>query len=151
MARQLGERLLKENIDAVYTSDLRRAVETALPFSHLSGIEIITDIRLREGRSIYQERSDRYPTLPFYVEVEEEGDLRERMVLVLSEIARNKAGQKVLVVSHGGAIEHFIHHVIACENSAHEYLGIRMALNRLCFTSGRWQCLGLNEMEDHHS
>ena len=147
MARLLGERLLRENINAVYTSDLRRAVETVLFFSCLSGIEIIKDIRLREGRSIQQERSDHYPTLPFYVEVEDEEDLRKRMVSVLSEIAWNNQGQKVLVVSHGGALEHFIHHVIASENSAHKYQGIRMALNRLSFSSGKWRCLGLNEID----
>ena len=147
MARLLGERLLRENINAVYTSDLRRAVETALPFSRLSGIDIIKDIRLREGRSIQQERSDQYPTLPFYVEVENEEDLRKRMVSALSEIAWNNQGQKVLVVSHGGALEHFMHHVIASGNSAHTYQGIRMALNRLSFSSGKWHCLGLNEID----
>ncbi len=147
MARLLGERLLRENINAVYTSDLRRAVETALPFSRLSGIDIIKDIRLREGRSIQQERSGQYPTLPFYVEVENEEALRKRMVAVLSEIAWNNQGQKVLVVSHGGALEHFMHHVIASENCVHTYQGIRMALNRLSFSSGRWHCLKLNEID----
>ena len=48
LARRLGERRRGERIDAVYTSDLGRAVETAeLAFGD-SGIPIRQDARLRE-------------------------------------------------------------------------------------------------------
>jgi broad specificity phosphatase PhoE len=48
LARRLGERRGRERIDAVYTSDLRRAIETAeLAFGDI-GILIRRDARLRE-------------------------------------------------------------------------------------------------------
>jgi broad specificity phosphatase PhoE len=47
-AQQLGERQRCERVDAVFTSDLRRAVETAeIAFGH-TGIPLIPDWRLRE-------------------------------------------------------------------------------------------------------
>ena len=47
-ARQLGERRRNDGIDAVFTSDLRRAVETAeLAFAETS-IPVLHDWRLRE-------------------------------------------------------------------------------------------------------
>lgn len=148
MAECLGRYLLKEDINAVYTSDLRRAVETALPFSHLTSIKIIQDIRLREGRSVNQERSVNYPTLPFHMEVENEEGVTERMVTVMSEIARKNSGKNVLVISHGGATELFIKHVLASGKTSLRYLGVRMGLNRLIYKSGSWQCVRLDE-DDH--
>lgn len=146
MARSLAARLEKETIHAIYTSDLKRAVQTAIPTAEQKNLEITQKIRLREGRSINQERSSIYPTLPFYKEVETETDLYLRMAAILSDIARSHDNQTILVVSHGGAIEFFINHIL--ENTKEtliKYQGIRMALNRLCYDAGHWHCIHLNE------
>jgi broad specificity phosphatase PhoE len=66
LARRLGERRRGEWIDAVYTSDLSRAVETAeLAFGD-SGIPIRQDARLREcnygalnGGPVFEVESER--------------------------------------------------------------------------------------------
>ena len=146
MARNLAEQLAGETIHAVYTSDLKRAVQTAGPCVEQKSLEIQQDMRLREGRSINQERSDTYPTLPFYKEVETKTDLYQRMTAALSDIARSHNGQTVLVVSHGGSLEIFIHRILEKTGEPLiNYQGIRMALNRLRYKGKKWCCVNLNE------
>jgi len=146
MAGWLAKRLTLENIHAVYTSDLKRAYQTAKPTAEQKSLEIIQDIRLREGRSINQEHSTIYPTLPFSKEVETEIDLRLRMAAALSNIARSHDDQTVLVVSHGGSLDIFINRILEEANETLiKYKGIRMALNRIRYDAGFWHCIRLNE------
>ena len=146
MAELLAERLAEETIHAIYTSDLKRAIQTAWPVSKLKSIKIIQDIRLREGRSINQERSDTYPTLPFHMAVETETDLYCRAAEALAEIAMNHDGQTVLVVSHGGLLDIFITALLErSANKSFKYLGKRMALNQINYDSEQWHCIRLND------
>lgn len=50
------------------------------------------DLWLREGRSVFQERSDHYPMLPFPVEVKNEPIVLERMMEVMGAIGEAHAG-----------------------------------------------------------
>jgi len=146
MAGLLAQRLEQEPLDAIYTSDLERAWQTAEPVAARKGLEIVQDIRLREGRSIRQERSATYPTLAFDKEVETEAALLCRIRDALSDIARSHDGQTVLVVTHGGALDFFISWLLAeTGQSRDRYLGVRMALNFLAFSQGQWQCRRLND------
>ena len=146
MAQALAHRLARETLHAVYASDLKRAVQTARPTADQKRLDINQDIRLREGRSINQERSDTYPTLPFYKEVETETDLCLRMHEALSDIARRHDNQTILVVSHGGAIQFFINAVLEqTRDPLLKYRGIRMALNQIQYTAKKWHCISLNE------
>ena len=146
MAGWLAGHLVAETIHAVYSSDLKRAYQTAWPVAEQKSLKVIQDIRLREGRCITQERSEIYPTLPFALEVETESDLRNRMAAVLSEIALAHNDQTVLVVSHGGSLEMFINHLLGkSEEKLLKYKGIRMALNRIRYDAGNWHCISLNE------
>ena len=47
-AKALGERLSREKFAAIYSSDLGRAVQTAMAIADVTGHEVITDPRLRE-------------------------------------------------------------------------------------------------------
>ncbi len=146
MAELLSERLAKETIHAIYTSDLKRAIQTADPVSRQKSLRIIQDIRLREGRSINQQRSKIYPTLPFPIEIETEADLHRRAKEILSEIAIVHDNKTVLVISHGGLLDIFIKALIKkSDNNLLKYLGKRMALNRIEYNSGHWHCKSLNE------
>ena len=108
MARCLAKHLAPETIHAIYTSDLKRAYQTAVPTAKQKFLKIVPDIRLREGRSINQERSAIYPTLPYFKEVETKADLYLRTSAALSQIALSHDGQTVLVISHGGSLDIFI-------------------------------------------
>lgn len=146
MAERLCQYLEGDTIHAVYASDLSRALETAHPFAVKKGLSITRDIRLREGRSAFQERSDQYPTLPFSKEVENEEDVLLRMIRAMDDIGRSHEGETVLVVSHGAAVELFINHVLSEQDAAGLVYGnIRMAINRLFFDGRRWQCVSLND------
>ncbi len=147
MAGYLAKQLATETIHAIYTSDLKRAYQTAWPTAEQKSLRIIQDIRLREGRSILQERSPLYQTLPFSSEVETKTGLCARMTEVLSEIALAHARQTVLVVSHGGALGVFIDSLLEpLENNLLTYKGIRMTLNRIQYDAGQWHCVSLNEL-----
>ena len=146
MAQLLAKRLSSTKIHAIYTSDLKRAYQTGQPIADKKSLKIIQDLNLREGRSINQERSNTYPTLPFSKEVETEADLFLRMEAVLSKIAIAHDNQTVLVVSHGGALDIFINKIL--ENSPDnllKYQDIRMALNHINYDAGVWYCVNLNE------
>ena len=146
MAQCLAKRLAKETIHGIYTSDLKRAYQTAEPFAEQKALEIIQEIRLREGRSINQERSSIYPTLPFYKEVETQTDLCLRVTAALSDIAKRHNNQTILVVSHGGSIEFFINHILEkTKEPIIKYQGIRMALNWLEYKKEQAFCIKLNE------
>ena len=148
MARSLAARLEKEIIHAIYTSDLKRAYQTAIPIAEQKNLEITQKIRLREGRSINQERSSIYPTLPFDKEIETETDLYLRMAATLSDIAKSHDNQTILVVSHGGSLEIFINHILEkTKETFIKYQGIRMALNRIQYKKGQVNCINLNEDE----
>jgi len=145
MAEALASGLRHEIIHAVYTSDLCRARETAQPLARQKTLVIHQDMRLREGRSVFQERSDHYPMLTFPVEVETEPIVLERMMEVMDAIGETHAGETVFVVSHGAAVEIFITHLLSLNpETAMVYGNIRMAINRLIFENGRWYCLSLN-------
>jgi 2,3-bisphosphoglycerate-dependent phosphoglycerate mutase len=108
LARRLGERRRSERVDAVYTSDLGRAVETAeLAFGD-SGIPIRYDARLREcdygalnGRpaaEVERERErridDPFPGGESYRQTV------ERMRPFLAEVAAEHEFGRVVVIGH---------------------------------------------------
>lgn len=146
MAGWLADQLVSETIHAVYSSDLKRAYQTAWPTAEQKSLKIIQDIRLREGRTISQEQSKIYPTLHFAKEVETRSDLCIRMSAVLSEVALTHINQTVLVVSHAGSLDVFITNLLEkSEEKSLKYRGIRMALNRIRYDAGNWHCVSLNE------
>ncbi len=146
MARRLADRLAGAELTALHASDLRRAWETARPLSRRTGLPVIQDPRLREGRWVDQERESEYPVLPFPVEIEGVSDVRRRMVAAMTEIARKHAGGRVLVVSHGGAVRLFMGYVLGPGMAGEgRYRGVRTALNTLFHRNGGWRCLALDD------
>jgi broad specificity phosphatase PhoE len=117
-ARILAENLADEGIDAIYTSDLRRARETAEILAARSGSEVVA---LRELREIdvgdwqgltWPEIEARHPDGAARWGRDGHGwdggetydQLRERIVAALHVIAERHPGQRVLVVGHGGTV-----------------------------------------------
>ena len=124
-ASAIAEYLLpRENITAVYSSDLDRAYETALPTADALGLHIITDRRLREvdtgllvGHRI-DRRAEEFPefykslveapSLVRYPEGEYLPEVYDRVNECISEIAEKHHGQTVLISSHAGALKTFL-------------------------------------------
>lgn len=146
-ALALARRLMRERIDAIYSSDLRRAVETGLPLSKIKRIPIRTDPRLREGRWALQERTAEFPILPYSKEVESRKEVRARMIEVMTDIGRMHRDERVVVVSHMGPVKQFIQYV--SDVSSHpvpEFVGTRAAVNRLIYDDGEWFCVVLDDV-----
>jgi len=119
-AEAAGARLATEHWDAVYSSDLVRARETALALCRRTGNELITDPRLRErfigpAEGLTKvERDVLWPGLSLgeIPGVESNEKLAERGEAIFTEIARRHPGQRVLIVTHGGLIAHFLQRAV---------------------------------------
>ncbi len=106
-ARALGERRRDDGIECVFTSDLRRAVETAEIAFEGSAIEIRHDPRLREcnyGRLNGAPGGELDPRGRFVEEPfpggESYRECVERMRLFLDDVAHEFQGSRVLVIAH---------------------------------------------------
>jgi broad specificity phosphatase PhoE len=103
-AAELGAR--RTDVDVVYTSDLKRAIETAEIAFGSGGFR--TDARLRESdygsmsgappAEIERERPDRIDT-PF-PDGESFRDVIERVRSFVEDITRDHEGERVLVIGH---------------------------------------------------
>jgi probable phosphoglycerate mutase len=115
-AAELADRLADVEIDALYSSDLRRAYETAEIVALAKGLSITADSDLREmdvgswSGLTTEEIRERFPDVDAH-----DGEAREeflaRAVGALDRIAKAHAGQRVLVVTHGGVIRSLERHV----------------------------------------
>jgi probable phosphoglycerate mutase len=113
-------------IDALYTSSLNRAVQTAKYFEDRFGLTAVTDHRIREGGYSYDDarpvEDDLLPirkvvklrTEPYtrFAEqpagIESYNDLRTRAGSFLTDLTRDHLGQRVVVITHGWTINAFM-------------------------------------------
>lgn len=122
-AERLAAQLAGEGIDAVYSSDLRRASETARIVADRFGLAVRERPALREidvgswSGLTRDELRERFPE--GYArwragEIGHDGETHEaltrRVVAAVESIADDHQGATVLVVSHGGAIRALRHH-----------------------------------------
>ena len=123
-ARRAASELVEMNaccrISAIYSSDLARAAETAEIIGEALGLPVHLDERLRErhqgiwqGRLTTEVMAEHAEVVDFIgedplgggpPEGETGQQVLERMTDALNEIAAEHPGERVVVVSHGGAI-----------------------------------------------
>ncbi len=108
-AAELAHRLSREPVDAVYSSDLRRALETAEPVAAAHDLRVVADPGLREidvgawSGLTRPEIDARFPdgSRPG-------GETHEqhsaRVLAALEQIARAHPGQRVVILAHGGCV-----------------------------------------------
>ena len=115
-ARRLAEQLRHIPFDAVYTSDLRRAHETAEIVAAPHGVPVVADPGLREidvgswSGLTRAEIEERFPGAE-----RPDGETREqhlaRVLQAVERIARDNLGRRILLVSHGGTMRALRGHV----------------------------------------
>jgi probable phosphoglycerate mutase len=157
-AQALGARLAREKFAALYSSDLGRAVQTAMAVADLTGHEIITDPRLRERHlGIFQglnahEITEKYPeerrmlrTMgPDYVIPGGESMRQqvERNVSYLTGLAHTHAGETVVVVTHGGVVSGFFRHTLSIPLDApRRFEFVNAGLNVFAYEEENWMLL----------
>jgi broad specificity phosphatase PhoE len=107
-AGELAERLRDVPFDAVYTSDLRRAHETAEIVAAPHGAPVVTDEGLREidvgswsgltGAEIQERFGDERP------DGETREEHRERVRAAAERLIAAHPGERILLVCHGGTM-----------------------------------------------
>lgn len=123
-AAGLAERLADDGVAAIYSSDLRRASETARVVAERLRLEVVEDPTLREidvgswsglTRAEVQERYPEGFARWLAGEIGHDGETREqltvRVVAAVARIGLTHAGGRVLVVTHGGTIRALRRHV----------------------------------------
>lgn len=110
-ARQAAELLARRRWDAVYSSPLSRAHETASIIAERLGIDEVTDVAElverdygdAEGMS-FEQIEALYPEGVRVPGQETRAEVAARVVAALLALAERHPGERLLVVSHGGAI-----------------------------------------------
>lgn len=159
----LAERLRNEKIDAVYSSDLRRASETAEAIAAFHGLPVSVDERLREcafgsweGLTV-KEISDKYPELfenyrRDSITYRASGGeclehLQMRVVEAINEIVERHAHDTVLVTTHGGPIRAFVCHALGTDLRTFRKIKLHnCGITVFSYDSGKpWQLEALND------
>jgi broad specificity phosphatase PhoE len=153
-AAELAERLAETELDAVCSSDLQRARETAETVAGTKGLTVETTPDLREvdvgsweglTRADAEARfPERYALWLQGREGWEDGEtyehMSERVVRAIRRIAKVHDGHRVLVVGHGGSIRAV--HAAALGVDVHTYRRIQRVepnatLSAVCVDDGR--------------
>ena len=137
-ARQLACSLEGLELDAIYTSDLRRAAETAeiihagrdIPLRRESGLREI-DVGSWSGLT-RAEIEERFPGAEHH-DGETREAMRERVVGTVTAISSRHEDERLLIVSHGGALRALLHHALEDESVP---LVENCAIYRLAFRDG---------------
>jgi broad specificity phosphatase PhoE len=127
-ARQLGDQLENERLEAIYSSDLARARETAEIVGERLGLPVVLDPDLREKdwgtwEGLTSVERDRVEFVGESTEAHQ-----ERMLRALRRISERHPGDgRVLVVTHGGSMRRV-------QTAA---MGMALPVVENC---GRWLC-----------
>lgn len=153
-AYALAARLAHIELDAVYSSDLRRARDTAAIVAERQGLELRVRSELREvdvgswSGFTRAEAEQRFPGgferwregFPGWEDGETYEAMTTRVLDAVRDIGREEEGGRVLIVSHGGPIRAI--HAAALGLDVHAYRRLRPVepnarLSAVCLTDGK--------------
>ena len=164
-AQRLAFVMGDESVDAIYTSDLLRTVETAAPTARGCDVDWITDPGLRErGFGVFEgltftEIEQRWPEqsarwrrreLDFGAEGGETlSEFYARSVATATRLATAHPGQTILIVTHGGVLDCLYRAAsrIALDAPRSWQIG-NASINRLLYTPQGFTLVGWSD--DHH-
>jgi 2,3-bisphosphoglycerate-dependent phosphoglycerate mutase len=155
-ARAAAQALAAEDFDAIYSSDLQRARQTAQPAAARLALPVELDAGLRERhygifeRLTYAEVKVRFPEDYARFDARDpDYDFRtgeslrafsERSIAAFERIAERHRGGRVLVFTHGGVLDKLYRYVTGLSISAPRDFGIPNAgLNRVGLTAEGWR------------
>jgi 2,3-bisphosphoglycerate-dependent phosphoglycerate mutase len=162
-AERLAQWLTGSRIDALVTSPLRRARETAAPIEHALGLtaELVHDLReweLDDPNHVYDALEDMSPDDPRLIAVAEgryddfvpeldKAAFQQRTVAAIEDVfARHPQCERIVVSTHGGFISAYLAHVIGARQVMWfnaDYTGISRVVR---LPSGRVVVRSVNEI-----
>jgi len=160
-AKKLSEKLYlsKAVIDAIYSSDLKRAYETASIIAEKYNYNVRTNIALRErffgvleGLRLEEFKKD-YPNTNFYnfdigenLEIEPYYDFQRRIYNSILSISEEHINGSILIVSHGAAINSFLHEISEGTLGAGKTKITNTSITTIIYnhSSKRWEIIEIN-------
>jgi broad specificity phosphatase PhoE len=128
-ARRLASWLAAEGVDAIVTSPLRRARETAAPLAEVTGLAPT----IVDGISEYDAHSDEYIPIEELRELKDErwqatiegrwadvggvdpAAFQAQVVPSIDELITRNAGKRVVAFAHGGVVNVYLAHVLGIQ------------------------------------
>jgi 2,3-bisphosphoglycerate-dependent phosphoglycerate mutase len=161
-ARRVARRLAREPVQALYSSDLARAFQTATAIGHTLGLPVVTSPRLRERQyGVWEgltaaEIQARFPeqfaewrarSTDFAPpQGESRSQLLTRALAELQAIARRHAREVVVVVTHGGFCYVLINHILgSVDGDRREFAFGNASIHTLEVIAERWSVISVNE------
>lgn len=161
-AERVAERLVDDGpFTAIYVTNLRRTLETATPLAERLGLEPRVEANLREvflgeweGGTFRRNMIDRHPLALEMVSkerwdviagAESNEALAARLTAGIENIAAAHRGERVVAVSHGGAIGLIL--AIASGARPFSFVGAdNGSISRLVVTEDRWMVRCFNDV-----
>lgn len=162
-AKLVGEALSEVRIDAVYTSDLDRAKDTAMEIAKHHNCKLILDTRLREvhcgsmqGKTMAQCR-EMYPEffeaakanpgmIPRPGGGESGRDLYERVLRAFADIQRECPGADVAIVTHGGPVRCLLSFITQGEYDPSLPTVANTSISVISNEDGKWRIVKSNDV-----
>ena len=155
MAAYLGV----EDVEAVYVSPLRRALETASPLCKVLGLEAVVsegvaefDRNSREYVPVEELRATNDPRWEKLLRGEWDGideepsTFKARVVASVEKIIDQHPGGRVVVVCHGGVINQYLAHVLGIETHVGFFYPKYTSIHRvMAARSGQRSIVSINE------
>jgi broad specificity phosphatase PhoE len=162
-AKLVGEALAKVKIDAVYSSDLDRAKDTAMEIAKHHNCKLVFDRRLREVhcgsmqgktmaqcRELFPEFFEARKSNPYLVPRPGGGecdrDLYERVMRAFFDIQRECPGSDVSIVTHGGPIRCLLSYVLKGEFDPGLSTVANTSVSAISNRGGKWEVVKSNEV-----
>jgi len=155
MAAYLGV----EDVEAVYVSPLRRALETASPLCKVLGLEAVVsegvaefDRNSREYEPVEELRATNDPRWEKLLRGEWDGVdedpsiFKARVVATVEDMIARHPGGRVVVVCHGGVINQYLAHVLGIETHVGFFYPKYTSIHRvMAARSGERSIVSINE------
>ena len=154
-ARRVARRLAREKIDAVFSSPMVRAVQTAQPFIDATGHPLATRdgvVEFDRGSGVYvpmeELKRDDYAAWKAMAEGNYDIDIetfQKSVVETLEEIIAGHSSKTVAVFCHGVVINVWTAHVLGMAPRLFFEPGYTSVHRYLCARSGQRNIIALNE------
>jgi 2,3-bisphosphoglycerate-dependent phosphoglycerate mutase len=161
-ASQAGNALASEQVDAIYSSDLARAYETALAIAKHHGLTVQIDRGLREREfgsfqgKTFAEIEEQMPEqallwrqrVPDFSPGGGESliQFRERVTICLRQLAAQNVGKHIIVASHGGVMDVIYREATSLDLQAPRTWQLGNAsINRVMFNGEHFSLIGWSD------